>query len=63
MFSRSITDDSRSVNDTARVVRMTTIIVNDTPSCGVTYGSHSDNSSGVIYAPRVISYALREHLM
>jgi hypothetical protein len=36
MFSRSITDDSRSVNDTARVVRMTTIIVNDTPSCGVT---------------------------
>ncbi len=39
MFSRSIIDNSRSINDTSRVTRMT--IVND--------ASSFDNSKGVIY--------------
>ncbi len=47
MFSKSITDDSRSVNDTARVVRMT--IVSDATTWTFTYYRHSDDSSGVIY--------------
>jgi hypothetical protein len=38
------------VNDNSRVVRMS--IISDAPSCGVTYDHHSDNSRGVIYAPR-----------
>jgi hypothetical protein len=38
------------VNSTSRVVRMT--IVSDAPSCGVTYDCHSDDSRGVISAPR-----------
>jgi hypothetical protein len=32
-----------------RVVRMT--IVSDTPSGGITYDCHSDDSRGVIYTP------------
>jgi hypothetical protein len=31
------------VNDTSRVVRM--MIISDAPSCGITYGCHSDESS------------------
>jgi hypothetical protein len=27
-------------------------IVSDAPSCGVTYDCHSDDSRGVIFAPR-----------
>ncbi len=34
------------MKDTSRVV------ISDAPSCGVTYDCHSDNSRGVIYAPR-----------
>jgi len=33
MFSRSIIHDSRSINDTSRVVKMT--IISDAPSCGI----------------------------
>ncbi len=33
MFSRSIIDNSRSINDISRVVRM--MIVSDAPSCGI----------------------------
>jgi hypothetical protein len=33
MFSRSVIYNSRSINDTSRVVRMT--IISDAPSCGV----------------------------
>jgi len=33
MFSRSITEDSRSIKDTSRVIRM--IIISGAPSCGV----------------------------
>jgi hypothetical protein len=33
MASRSIIDDSRSINDTFRVVRM--IMVSDAPSCAI----------------------------
>jgi hypothetical protein len=33
MFSRFIIDDSRGINDTFRVIKMT--IVSDAPSCGV----------------------------
>jgi len=47
MFTGSITDDSGSVNDTFRVVRM--IIVSDTTNWSFTYDRHSDNSRGVIY--------------
>ncbi len=47
------------INDTPRVVRM--MIVSDAPSCGVTYNCHSDDSRGIIYAPRVINYYPREH--
>jgi hypothetical protein len=38
------------VKDTSRIFRMT--IVSDAPSCGINYDCHSDNSRGVIYAPR-----------
>ncbi len=38
MFPRSVIDDSRSINDTSRVVRMTNLS-----------GRHSDDSKGVIY--------------
>jgi hypothetical protein len=38
---------------TPRVVRMT--IISDDPSCGVTY-HNSDDSRGVIYAPRVVNF-------
>ncbi len=33
MFSRSIIDVSRSINDISKVIRM--MIIGDTPSCGV----------------------------
>jgi len=33
MFSRSIIDDFMSINDTSKVVRMTTL--SDTPRCGI----------------------------
>ncbi len=38
------------VNDTSRVVRM--MIVTGAPSCGVTNVRHSDDSRGVINAPK-----------
>jgi len=47
MFSRSIIDDSKSINDTSRVVRIT--IVSDATTWSVTYDHHSDSSRGVIY--------------
>jgi hypothetical protein len=34
--------------------------VSDAPNCGITYDRHSDNSRGVIYAPRVFNYAPRD---
>jgi len=34
-------------------------IVNDAPSCGITYEHHSDDSRGVIFALRAVNYALR----
>ncbi len=34
------------VNDTSIIIR------SDAPSCGITYNRHSDDSRGVIYAPR-----------
>jgi hypothetical protein len=36
--------------------------VSDTPSCGITNDDHSDDKRCVIYAPKVINYAPREHL-
>jgi hypothetical protein len=39
-----------TINETSRAVRM--MILSDTPSCGVTYDHHSDNSRGVIYTLR-----------
>jgi hypothetical protein len=47
MFSKSITDDSRSVNDTARGFRLT--IVSDATTWSVIYYCHSVDSRGVIY--------------
>jgi hypothetical protein len=47
------------LNDTSSVI-MT--IISDALSCGVTYNHPSDNSIGVIYGPRAINYAPREHL-
>ncbi len=44
MFSKSETDDTRSVNDTSRVVRIT--IVSDATNWSVNYDRHS---TGVIY--------------
>jgi len=44
--------------NTSRFDRMT--IVSDAPSCGITYGHHSDNSRGVIYTPTVVNCAPRE---
>jgi len=38
------------INNTSIVVRM--MIISDAPSCGVTYDHQSDNSRGVIHAPR-----------
>ncbi len=48
------------VNDTSRIIRI--MIVSDAPSCGITYGHHSYDTRGVIYAPRVVNYAPRQHL-
>ncbi len=38
------------------------VIESDAPSCGVTYDDHSGDKRCVIYAPKVINYAPREHL-
>jgi hypothetical protein len=38
---------SRSINDTFRVIRMTT--VGDTTTWSITYDHHSENTRGVIY--------------
>ncbi len=43
------------VMNTSRFDRMA--IVSDAPSCGITYGHHSDNSRGVIYTPTVLNCA------
>ncbi len=48
------------VNDASRVIRMT--IVSGTSSRGVTYDRHSDNTRDLLYAPRSVNYASREHL-
>jgi hypothetical protein len=42
MVSRSVIDNSWSVNDTSRVVRM--MIVSDSTIWSITYNHHSDNS-------------------
>ncbi len=47
MFSRSIIDDSRSVNDTSRIIRI--MIVSDATTWSITDDCHSNNSRGVIY--------------
>jgi hypothetical protein len=47
MFPGIAIDDSRSVNDTSRVIRMT--IVSDATTWSITYEHHSDNFRGVIY--------------
>jgi len=38
-------------------------IVSDTHTCGIIYDDHSDDSIGVIYAPRVIYYASIKHIV
>ncbi len=38
------------MNDTSRVIRRT--IVSDPPSCDITFGHDSEDSSGVNYTPR-----------
>ena len=63
-------ENTKIVNDTSRVIRMTIIndtstiirmtIVNDTPSSGIIYDCQSDR--GVIYTPSVVNYTLRENL-
>jgi hypothetical protein len=35
-------------------------IIREAPSCIITYDCHSDDSMGVIHAPRVINYAPTE---
>jgi hypothetical protein len=52
MFSKSIIDDSGSINDTSRVVRM--IIIRDTSTRSITYYRHSDHSRGVIYDRNIL---------
>jgi hypothetical protein len=47
MFSRSIIDNSRSINDTTRVVRM--MVVSETTSWSISYKCHSNDSIGFIY--------------
>jgi hypothetical protein len=42
MFYRRIIDDSRSINDTSKLVRMT--IISDATSWSITYSHHSYNS-------------------
>ncbi len=42
LYYKNITN----VNDNSGVFR------SDAPSCGITYDHHSENSRGVIYAPR-----------
>ncbi len=49
---RSIIDDSRSVNDTFRIIRVT--VVSDATTWSVTYDHHSDNSRGVIYDRNIL---------
>jgi hypothetical protein len=38
-------------------------IVSGAHSCGIIYDDHSDDSIGVIYAPRVTYYASVEHIV
>ncbi len=42
------------------IVNFTSSHQNDVTTWSITYDCHSDNSSGVIYAPRVFNYAPRE---
>ncbi len=44
------------------IVNDTSSHPNDATTSSVTYDRHSDDSRGVIYAPRVINYAHRENL-
>jgi hypothetical protein len=52
MFTRSITDDSRSINDRSRVVRMT--IISDNTTWSITYNCHSHDTSGAIYDHNIL---------
>jgi hypothetical protein len=47
MFSKSITDGSRSINDTSRAVRMT--IINDAKIWSFTNNCHSDVSTEAVF--------------
>ncbi len=44
------------------IVNDTSSHQNDATTWSITYDRHSDNSRAVVYAPRVINYAPREHL-
>jgi hypothetical protein len=54
MFYRSIIDDSWSINDTSRVIRMT--IVSDAPGCGVIL-----TTPGVIYDRNIFIIHAKGH--
>jgi hypothetical protein len=43
----SVIDESRSINDTSRVIRMA--FISDVTDMSITYDRHSDDSRGVIY--------------
>jgi hypothetical protein len=47
MFSRSMIDDSWSVDDNSRVFRM--MFVSDATTWSITYHHHSEDFKGVIY--------------
>ncbi len=54
MFSRSIIDNSRSINDASRVIRMT--VVSDAPSCGIILITLELSFTIVIYKPLMCLY-------
>jgi hypothetical protein len=58
MFSRSIINDSRSVNDTSRVVRMK--IVSDATTWSITYDGHT--SRGVVYVGNIFVIQASEYI-
>jgi hypothetical protein len=55
----SISDNSRSEMKPL-VIRV--MIKSDATTRSIIYDRHSDDSWGVIYAPRVVNYAPRKHL-
>jgi hypothetical protein len=59
MFSRSIIDNSRGLNDTCRFIRM--MIISDAPSCGVIMTTLEVSFTIVIFFIILVTYRIEMH--